>query len=76
MILSLHQQSCLSCRDGFQGAARRDDGVQEDPDQTRYGDGRGHDGVSAEGRAAHRAGHHGDPAGGMDTHGRQDRWRL
>lgn len=45
----LSQLSCPSCRDGLEGAARRDDGVQEDSDQTGLGDGRGHDGVSAEG---------------------------
>lgn len=66
----------LSSRHGRCGAAGRDDGVQEDPDQTRPGDGRGHDGVPAEGREAHRAGDHGDPAGGVDAHGRQDGWSL
>lgn len=68
--------SCLSCRHGSLGAAGGDDGVQEEHDQTGHGDGRGHDGVPAEGGAAHRAGHHGDPAGGMDTHCRQDGWCL
>lgn len=59
---------CLSLRDGGLGAAGRDDRVQEDPDKAGPGDGRGDDGVPAEGGAAHCAGHHGDPAGGLDAH--------
>lgn len=65
-----------SCRNGQQGAAGRDDGVQEDPDQAGPGDGRGHDGVPPEDREAHRAGHHGDAAGGVDAHCGQDGWRT
>lgn len=65
----------LSCRDGSTEAAVGDDGVQEDGDQAGPGDGGGDDGVPAEGGAAHRAGHHGDPAGGVDPHGGQNRRR-
>lgn len=61
---------CPSCRHGSLWVAGRDDGVQEDRDQAGLGDGRGHDGVSAEGGASHGAGHHGDSAGGLDSNSR------
>lgn len=76
MNASLSCDLSLGCRHGLFQAAGRDDRVQEDPDQTGLGDGRGHDSVPAEGRAAHGAGHYGDPAGGVDPHRKQNRRRL
>lgn len=64
------------CRNGWTGATRGDERLQEDPDQAGLGDGCGHDGVPTESGAAHCAGHHGDPTGCLDTHCGQDGRRL